>query len=572
MKKSLLIAYGIACCFTVSAQAPVSVPGLSLDINNIKARINCDGSLFTDYTNARFEAPKGSGKNTIFASQLWFGGIDAGNQLHMSAQTYRQHGTDFFPGPLSSTGTTDSATMALASRVWKLNKCDIDAYHQWVLNGSLPPIPVDSATLHTIQEWPAVSASGSPLAPYYDYNGDGFYDPAAGDYPLIQGDQAIFFVYNDNGGIHGETGGSALGLEVQGMAYGFSCNDSALSNTVFVDYTVINRSATTYTNFYAGSWTDFDIGSYNDDYIGSDATRGAYYSYNGAATDPAYGATPPAQGVVFLSSVYKNANLTDDPADSTLNGSGYNDGIVDNEQLGMNHFIAYGNNLSVTGNPATAQEYYNYFSSTWKDGTPLTDGGTGYTTSAGCIDDFMFPGDSDPTGYGSHCGMTMAPWSEVTASSAPGDRRGIASSGPATLQPGAVEYIRLAYVFAKANSGDNLASLPLMTERIDSVKARYQRNALVACGCTTSTGITTYDAPDALSVFPNPASDQLYISYSGHAAKALIRVYDMKGTLVKQQQLSGTSVTLDLSGFDNGLYLLSLSDGKTVITKKFLKN
>lgn len=569
MKKMLL---ATSCVIgLIAAHAQTSVPGSFLDLNNIKARINADGSLFTDYSNAQFEAPKGSGHHTIFASQLWFGGFDAGNQLHMAAQTYRQTGTDFFPGPLNNMGTTDAPTIAAYNKVWKLNECDIIAYQTWLLNGEMGACPVDSNVINTILSWPATTSTQTGPAPFVDFNSDGSYDPTVGDYPFIKGDQAIFFVYNDNGGTHSETGGTSLGLEVQGMAYEFSCSDPAFANTVFVDYTVINKSTNTYHDFYAGSWTDFDIGNYNDDYIGSDATRGAYYAYNGAVTDAQYGATPPAQAVLFLSTIYKTPNLIDDPADSTLNGAGYNDGIIDNEQMGMNRFIAYGNNASVTGNPVTPQQYYGYMDGTWKDGRPVTYGGTGYSTSAGTSSDFMYPGSSDPTGYGTH-GVAMSPWSEVTAGNTPGDRRGLASSGATTFQPGAAQSVKMAYVFARAGSGDNLASLPLMNERIDSVRARYQRNALVACGCDVSTGIKTNGLSNALSVFPNPASDQLYINYTGNVSKALLQIYDMKGALVKQQTITSSAVTLDLSGFENGLYLLKLSDGKNVITKKFLKD
>src|SRR4051812_46594053 len=73
-----------------------------LDVNNIKARVNSDATLFDNMTAGKcsFEVPKGSGLNTIFISDLWIGGKDEGNSLHLAAQTYRQNGTDFFQGPI----------------------------------------------------------------------------------------------------------------------------------------------------------------------------------------------------------------------------------------------------------------------------------------------------------------------------------------------------------------------------------------------------------------------------------------------------------------------------------------
>src|ERR1700733_10307099 len=100
-----------------------------LDINNIKARLNPGGDLFWDFNSAKYEAPKGSAINSIFAANLWIGGYGAGNQLKIAAQTYRQTGTDFWPGPLD-TITVDCpvsvSTSAQWNRVWKINKTMID--------------------------------------------------------------------------------------------------------------------------------------------------------------------------------------------------------------------------------------------------------------------------------------------------------------------------------------------------------------------------------------------------------------------------------------------------------------
>src|ERR1017187_5980338 len=71
----------------------------SLSINNVVAPFNADGYLFWNFVNAGFEVPKGSGKHTIFAGAPWIGGIDNNGLLHVAAQTYRQTGSDFFPGP-----------------------------------------------------------------------------------------------------------------------------------------------------------------------------------------------------------------------------------------------------------------------------------------------------------------------------------------------------------------------------------------------------------------------------------------------------------------------------------------
>ena len=87
---------------TRSAGCSSPTSKIDLDINNVRARITAGGDLFRDSTSSQFEVPKGSGKGTVFAGNLWIGGVDAGGQLKMAANTYRQSGTDFWAGPVSN--------------------------------------------------------------------------------------------------------------------------------------------------------------------------------------------------------------------------------------------------------------------------------------------------------------------------------------------------------------------------------------------------------------------------------------------------------------------------------------
>jgi hypothetical protein len=131
-----------------------------------------------------------------------------------------------------------------------------------------------------------------------------------GDYPLIRGDQCIFFIMNDDK-VHTETNGERLKVEIHGMAYVFdSPADSALSHTVFVHYDLVNRSLNTYQDTYIGIFTELELGYIWDDYVGSDVNRSSYYCYNGDNYDEdcidqwssckGYGQYPPAQSVTVL--------------------------------------------------------------------------------------------------------------------------------------------------------------------------------------------------------------------------------------------------------------------------------
>jgi len=97
----------------------------SLSVNNISASFTPEGSFFWDFNSALYEVPRNSGRHTIFAGALWLGGIDPGGQLKLAAQTYRQSGTDFWPGVLDSNGNTNAQAVAW-DKIWKVSKLQIE--------------------------------------------------------------------------------------------------------------------------------------------------------------------------------------------------------------------------------------------------------------------------------------------------------------------------------------------------------------------------------------------------------------------------------------------------------------
>ncbi|MBK9799811.1 MAG: hypothetical protein IPP56_08815 [Bacteroidetes bacterium] len=103
-----------------------------LDINNVHATINSDGALFDKHiqlgnvvyiSEPGFEVPAGSGKNSVFASGLWIGGMDPGGSLHTACQTYKQTGNDFVAGP-----KVNMAVTANMNKVWKISQSVIDNF------------------------------------------------------------------------------------------------------------------------------------------------------------------------------------------------------------------------------------------------------------------------------------------------------------------------------------------------------------------------------------------------------------------------------------------------------------
>ncbi len=467
-----------------------------LDINNVRTTLMTCGDMWWDLNNAQYEVPKGGKAHSIFAGSLWIGGVDAGGQLKVAAMTYRQSGLDFWPGPLDTVSV--SVTDDVCNKYDKHFKITRKEVEDFVANSSSNiPIP------QSILQWPAM---GDPskrqakyLAPFFDANGDGFYNPADGDYPgydligegcvndpnhpctyrsKLFGDQTLWWVFNDKGNIHTETGAEAIGLELQTQGFAFTTNDE-VNNMTFYQYRVINRSTYTVKECYFGQWTDADLGDYSDDFVGCDVKRGLGYTYNADAQDGTggpgtYGLHPPAIGLDFFQGPIA------DPGDGIDNNRNC---ITDEpcEQIIMSRFVYYINDWSLRGNPENGSQYYGYLKGLWKDGTPLTYGGNGYMTGAPC--NFMFPSnpgcgvstDEHDWGVGGTCSnsATLAPWDEACVNDQPGDRRMLQSAGPFTLKPGAVNIVTVGAVWGRSTSGDNIAAIPVIQLADDKAQALF---------------------------------------------------------------------------------------------------
>jgi hypothetical protein len=467
-----------------------------LDLNNVRALIFTSGDMWWDLNNSpKYEVPKGSNRHSAFASALWIGGVDNGGNLKVAAMTYRQTGNDFWPGPLKLDDASITSDVCLAyDKHWKITKQEVEEYVFGVA-----PSPSEA-----IETWPGNgdASNGYPfqLAPFTDLNGDGEYDPfyrdSAGipEHPKYDitgdlgcdaglfGDQTIWWVFNDKGNIHSETGGFPIGLEIRAQAFSFATNN-ALNNMTFYKYEIINRSTFTVEDCYFGQWVDSDLGNYLDDYVGCDVGRGLGYTYNGDADDETatgYGLNPPAFGLDFFEGPFMDSDSADGISDPTvepfaLNGLGFGDGIIDNERIGMSKFVYYNNDFSITGNPEDAQDIYNYLRGRWKDGTQMVYGGSGYGT--GVPTNFMFPGDTDPLGIGQMVdGAPAAPqddWDETSEGNTPADRRFVQSAGPFTLAPGAVNTITVGAVWARASAGGPTASVELLRLVDDDAQALF---------------------------------------------------------------------------------------------------
>jgi len=488
-----------------------------LDINNIRCPIYINGDMWWDLVgNAQYEVPINSKKYSLFAGALWIGGKDQGNNLHVAAQTYRQSGSDFWPGPVDTNTATISSEVCLKyDKHWKLTHEEVEAFANSYRPGNTPITNPSK----DIKDWPGngdVSLGQTRyLAPYHDDNANGIYEWELGDYPgynlntdptdpdtlnpnqeYLLGDQTIWWVFNDVGNIHGETNGASIGLEIQSQAFGFATNDE-INNMTFYKYKIINRSNLEVDSNYFGAWVDPDLGNYLDDFVGCDVARGFGYCYNGDAFDDGitgYGTNPPAIGYDFFQGPKADLhdgidNDRDSCVDCTwiVNTTGrvaVSDSVLP-ELIIMSKFVYYNNDGSVIGNPNSAADYYNYLKGIWRDGTSIRYGGNGHGAGNGFTQtpaNFMFPGTSDPTGWGTNGSITNTPWDENIAGNSPNDRRFLQTAGPFSLLPGAVNYVTTGAVWGRATSGGPNASVGLILLADDKAQKLFDHNFAITNG------------------------------------------------------------------------------------------
>jgi len=458
-------------------------------VNNVRTIIYSGGDMWWDLFgngNAYYIIPAVQNRNTgissSFAGSIWLGGLDAGGQLKVAAMTYRQNGIDFWPGPLDTTNASaDPAECAKYDQLFTITRAEVDNF---VSGGAITP---------NILTWPGngdVSKNQSRnLAPFVDVSPDGYYDPTTGDYPAydvkntaekdalgfcktkLYGDNTLFWVFNDKGGIHSETQGVPIGVEVRAQAFGFKTNDE-INNMTFYSYQIHNRSSFQLNSTYFTIWNDADLGYYLDDYVGCDVQRGLGYIYNADPFDETASGTngyqdfPPSLGCDFFKGPIADANDgidNDQDAGTGLPNSGTDE---PGETIQMSRFTYYNNNIGAfppqTTNPDLAIHFYNFMTGFWKDGSPFTSGGNAY----GGTSPAQFVYDGDP--------VAGTGWTEKGSGNLPGDRRFLQSAGPFTLKPGAVNDITFGMPWAQSpTKGGNIESVKLLKVADDKAQKLF---------------------------------------------------------------------------------------------------
>lgn len=527
----------------------------SININKINASVMVHGDLWWAQRPGFYESrgffPNGTRFSFGgFGNAVWLSGYDGGGQLHIAAATYRQDGNDYWPGPLDNSDTLTYATSHDWAKIWKLNKTDIEAFRAMGTH-------TISNTHPTILSWPAKGnpyaagnssiplAATENMAPFVDVNGDGTYNPLTGDYPAIKGDQALWWVFSDNGPNHAQSGGRPLKVQVHAMAYAYS-RGTLIDNVVYYDYEIVNKSAEDYHDFRFALRADMDLGYYLDDFIGFDSSHRMGIQYNAtnndgsAAGNPlnSYGQAQPIAGV----------SLVGLPGDA---GTSY---------VPAGNFTYYNNDPSIIGNPARDTEYNNYMRGKMRNGAsfgydftgpgnPSTGKGAGPATR------YMFTGDPGvPT-----------EWSECAANNNPGDRRFILSSNDFVLPAGSKTHVVMALMLTDTarNNGCPNVSFSGIRTLADTAWAAFHADPVSIDGPGR--------LPQTLAIYPNPVSRYLHLG-TNYDKTEQITVLDPAGRALEvSMKRTATEAILDLANLAPGAYLLRYINNNIQQTEKFTK-
>lgn len=244
----------------IVAQNYIPTALTTLEGNGVRALLGTGGDLWYDTENYRGydvwyagDSLTGRRTNTMHAGGLWFAARDTSGTYKAVAQQYGRiaGGFDFEPGPLHP-GGEHFGTPEEWDRFFKVRRASVNTFRELWASGALT---VDNIPPE-VKGWPAVgnpyftaseglelpnNPSGG-LAPFWDENRDGWYDPLDGDYPAFCGEEAIWWVMNDNRVHRNSQVSDPLLLEIQVMAYAVPSTNDVLHRTTFYEYKIINRS------------------------------------------------------------------------------------------------------------------------------------------------------------------------------------------------------------------------------------------------------------------------------------------------------------------------------------------
>lgn len=505
-----------------------------LNSNNVSSQVGGTPGLLYQFDNSvnfsSYILPQNSGIGALHTSSLWCAGLEDDGSLHLAAARYSVSGHDFFNGPVSSSNAySDPIYQSTYGSIF--TKQGYVVTKNEVQNHIANFNQVGYVQPSSITNWPGNGLTNlgvsQNLAPFIDMNGNGIYEPGLGDYPDIRGDKAIFQIFNDARGVHTESGGTPLGIEVHLLYYQFASSDYK-NDATFVHARIFNRGTKNYPIFKLGIWNDYLFGNPEDNFVGCDTLTNLTYVYNNDNLDGdsifGYGLNPPAFGLVSVGQ--------------------------DLEFMGFMH-----NTASFPYNdPTSPISYYNYMQGKWSDGSSWYYGGNG--TSGSTTTHFIFPGNPND----------VSQWSQMTTGSTPIDGRTISTFESENLMANQHICYDFAFIYARESGNNHLQNVNSLISIAAQAKSDF--DAMTSNNCNQVTLDLSELDEFYFLLYPNPSNGSFYLNFGKYAVSGNLNIYDVSGRPVFQQRIENENEKQIFMNELNGVYILSLQTEKGERRKK----
>lgn len=498
-----------------------------LDQNSCSAFISDGGSFFSTFGTSSqlgYEVPYNSGVNVINGLSFWFAGTSDINETFLTLSA-NPGSKDLFNGPVSINDSYSNMDYQedWNSAIWQISQDEIDVFVNYYECSQDPSCTIDYGLTTEITEkiisWPGtgntVNGEAQYLAPFYDRNSNGLYEPSEGDYPLIKGCNAVYLIQNDARSVKTLSGSDKMDIEVHFMFYQFSAANSYLDQTTFVDVKVFNRGTIDFVDFKLSAQWDADAGNPTDDMFGCDSLNNLMYMYNG------------------------------DGLDETVSTAGFENNLgsvgITSLNYDVNSIVPYNENMTYLNNINGNQSNGNL----WMHPD-------GYETK--------FALSGNPSTQGS--------WNGIEENVQLTDFKGIMTTEHNQFISGSNFEQTFAIIFTQNSS--NIQSVANLIEVAEDIQNIYP--SLNSLDCENVVwGIEEEKEGFSFKLYPNPTNGMLSVSTSLNEID-LATVYNLQGQVVFQREIFSNSTILDLSHILPGNYIVEMRSKKgDLVRKKVVK-
>ncbi len=549
MSKSTLLLFLLALLGTLArAQAP-DTDSLWIEAGNLRICLRADGSLYSGAPGGavqyRHVLPDGQEKwvKVVQDAGMWFGGVNPGGELQVSAQQFEPRATDFRAGIAGVPGS---------GKIWGVTRDQVEQHAADYSDNAIIDQPIEA-----IFAWPgrgnrffkqyngfALPDTFQLSAGFEDRNGNGLYEPDKGDYPhypysrMWRGpyfpEQLFCFAFYSG---FPYPLFNQYPVQAFGHLYSFECPASYIyDNALFVSLNWENIGSEYMDSSIIGLYLNPDIGDHRNDYHGS--FYNAYFAYNATSSDQSpFGKQAP---VLMASAIAPPLNNRGESVDTRVMPVG-----PPNSPLVIPQ-VAY---------PVQPNEFYNYLNCTWRDGVPLTVGGTGYSNV------WWAQMPTTMAFYGNP--YTPDIWTEVNAENPYGDRRALLSWNYQKMNPGSINNI----MYMLAVHPHDASKWPM--DKFEDIFVSQNEVVSSFDGLIDPQPPTDPDCafrPEfrfprlLLRTYPNPVSDILHIQVEG-GWPTHIRLYDAYKRVVEEIQFPADNwwnnpLLLPVRHLPSGVYYL----------------